>query len=132
MAAAVATNSTRRYCMNATNRTSAPKSPAIATIAEAPPGDEPQAPVGPGSPLKRTRHQPETPLAASVAKSTSSTSGQSSSNGVRIAGERLCAIMQPSTAWATINRRVGMRTVAPNSPIATPTIIGPSNSAAGI
>ncbi|MNT64537.1 hypothetical protein D3C72_2024480 [compost metagenome] len=48
IAAAVATNSTRMYCINATSRTSAPKSPAIATIADAPPGDEPQAPVGPG------------------------------------------------------------------------------------
>ncbi|OMP13301.1 hypothetical protein COLO4_01916 [Corchorus olitorius] len=116
-AAAVATNSTRRYCINATSRTSAPKSPAIATIADAPPGDDPHAPVGPGSELKRTSRKPDSPLAASVSSSTASTTGQSSSSGERIAGDRLWPIMQPSTACASTNSRLSMRTVAPLRPI---------------
>ena len=45
------TTSTRRYCISATSRTSAPYSWAIITIAEAPPGELPHAPVAPGRSL---------------------------------------------------------------------------------
>ncbi|BAN96818.1 hypothetical protein E05_20520 [Plautia stali symbiont] len=103
------------------------ESPAIATIADAPPGDDPHAPVGPGSELKRTSRKPNSPLAASVSSSTASTTGQSSRSGERIAGDRLWPIMQPSTACASTNSRLSMRTVAPLRPIMVPTIIGPSS-----
>src|SRR5471032_432270 len=130
-AAAVATNSTRRYCMKATSRTSAPKSPAMATIALAPPGEEPHAPVGPGKLLNLTSSQPDNPLASRVAISTSNTIGQSLSKGGRIEGDRLWAIIQPKIPCAILKKIGAIRTVAPSNPIMTPTIIGPSSKAAG-
>src|SRR5471030_2873135 len=130
-AAAVATNSTRRYCMKATSRTSAPKSPAMATIALAPPGEEPHAPVGPGRLLNLTSNQPDNPLASSVEMSTSNTIGQSLSKGGRIEGDRLWAIIQPKIPCAILKKIGAIRTVAPSNPIITPTIIGPNSNAAG-
>ena len=44
-AAAIETKITRRYCMKATRRASAPKASAISTMAVAPPGAEPQTAV---------------------------------------------------------------------------------------
>ena len=47
--AAEATQTTRRYCMKATSRTSPPWASAISIIAEAAPADVPQIAVVPGS-----------------------------------------------------------------------------------
>ena len=57
-AAEIETKMTRRYCMKATSLASAPKAPAISTMAVAPPGAEPQTAVVPGRILKRLMNQP--------------------------------------------------------------------------
>ena len=52
-AAAIDTKMTRRYCMKATSRASAPNASAISTIALAAPGVEPHTAVVPGSTFQR-------------------------------------------------------------------------------
>ena len=64
-AAVIETKMTRRYCMKATRRWSAPKAPAISTMAVAAPGDEPQTAVVPGRMRQRLISQPSRLEAAS-------------------------------------------------------------------
>ena len=65
-AAVTTTQTTRAYCMKATMRGSAPNSSAMATMAEAPPGEEPQAAEEPGRDPKRPRSQATTAPATMV------------------------------------------------------------------
>ncbi len=64
-------SSTRRYCMNATSRSSAPSSSEIPTIPDAPPATMPSAAVGPSSEVRRARTIPATSEMPSVAAVTS-------------------------------------------------------------
>ena len=73
----IETKMTRRYCMKATRRWSAPNAPAISTMAVAAPGDEPQTAVVPGRILQRLISQPSKLDAASVASTTTRNSGHS-------------------------------------------------------
>ena len=71
-----ATQTTRTYCMKATRRGSAPYSSASATMAEAPPGEEPQAAVEPGRMRPRVSPHPTSALASTV--TSTGTTGSSS------------------------------------------------------
>ena len=76
-AAVIDTKMTRRYCMKATSRWSAPKAPAISTMAVAAPGEEPQTAVVPGRMRQRLISQPSRLEAATVAITTPRNSGHS-------------------------------------------------------
>ena len=67
------TTSTRRYCMNATSRSSPPSSPDIPTIPDAPPAIIPSSAVGGSSGVVRASTAPAARLSASVAADTAST-----------------------------------------------------------
>ena len=122
---------TRRYCMNATSRGSAPYSSAIAIIAEAAPGEEPQAAVVPGSTANRVSPQPTSPPATIVVATVSSISGQSATTVATIEPVIACATRQPISACAAKKNGRGTRTVAPRRASTTPVSIGPSRNAAG-
>ena len=62
------TTSTRRYCMNATSRSSAPSSPDMPTIPDAPPAIMPSAAVGGSSGVTRVSTAPHSRLSPSVAE----------------------------------------------------------------
>ena len=64
--------------MNATSRSSAPRSPAIATIPDAPPATIPSEAVGRSSRPMRARTRPAAMVTASVATLTSVTGSQRS------------------------------------------------------
>ncbi len=117
--------------MKATRRTSAPYSCAITIIAEAAPGEEPQAAVVPGSAPYLTSVQPTTPPAATVVATTSSISGQSRAMESRMSGVMLRATRQPTIPCAAVKDHGGGRNRLPPTPKAMARIIGPSNSAAG-
>ncbi len=72
------TISTRRYCMNATTRSSPPRSEAIVTIPDAPPAIIPSVAVGTSSGVQRASRRPAPMLIPSVAALTSVTGSQSS------------------------------------------------------
>ena len=62
--------------MNATSRASAPNSPDISIITEAPPGATPHTAVVPGSTFSRAIIQPSAALVAMMAATTARNSGQ--------------------------------------------------------
>src|SRR5215472_7125570 len=93
------TITTRRYCMKPTRRTSAPNSPDISTIAEAAPGELPQAAVVPGSVPSFTNTHPTKPPASTVVLMTSSMIGQSRATDPRIAGVNERATKHPMIPW---------------------------------
>ena len=76
-AAVIETKMTRRYCMKATRRWSAPKAPAISTMAVAAPGEEHQTAVVPGRMRQRLISPPSRLEAATVAIITARKSGHS-------------------------------------------------------
>ena len=125
------TSATRRYCMKATRRISAPYSSAMAIIAEAAPGEQPQAAVVPGSVPALTISQPTMPPAMTVLVTTSSIVGQSRTIEVRIDGVSVRAIRQPMIACAPIRLQRGERKLEPPTPNVIAAIIGPSMSAPG-
>jgi hypothetical protein len=69
--AITATSTTRRYCMKATRRASAPNSSAMTTIEVAAPGEDPQIAVVPGRMRQRANAHPSALLAASTPSVTS-------------------------------------------------------------
>ena len=60
------TSSTRAYCMNATRRSSPPRSSAIPTIPDAPPATMPSAAVRVSAGVQRARATPAARLMTSV------------------------------------------------------------------
>ena len=82
------TTSTRRYCMNATSRSSAPSSPDMPTIPDAPPAIIPSAAVGGSSGVVRARIAPHRRLRPSVASETSATASHESASALRASASR--------------------------------------------
>ena len=122
---------TRRYCMNATRRVSAPKADAMTMMAEAAPGDMPQTAVVPGSTRQRVMAQPSAVHAPMIASTTPRKSGHPFKKVPRMAGVRNRAIMQPMTAWQAWKKGRGMRMVPPQHSVVIAAIIGPRKRAAG-
>ena len=75
---ATTTTSTRRYCMNATSRSSALSSPAMPTMPDAPPATMPSAAVGRSRLVHRASTMPQSRLSPSVARLTSATATHAS------------------------------------------------------
>ena len=98
--ATLATQATRRYCMKATSRASAPKASAISTIAVAPPGAEPHTPTLPGKICQRLMSQPRRLLAAITEVTTANSTGAFASTSWTMDGVIVLAIRQPTTACA--------------------------------
>ena len=71
-------------------------------MAVAPPGEEPQTAVEPGSRLQRLNSHPSVLLAASTARTTMRNNGQSLRNVSMILGLMEPAIRQPTIVWAAI------------------------------
>ena len=131
MDAALATTITRRYCIKATSRESAPNSSAINTMAAAAPGEEPQIAVVPGSTLSLLITQPIRLLAAIVENTINGNSSQCWAKVESIPDEIDCATRQPMMACAAINNLRGSCSVPPFKLQTIPASIGPSSSAPG-
>ena len=129
--ATAATSTTRRYCMSATSRASAPKAPDISIMTDAPPGAVPHTAVVPGSTLHRVSSQPSAVLAATMPMMTLRKSGQSLRNLNTISPVTARATRQPMMVWAAKTGRRGGRIVPPLHPTTMPAIIGPRSRAAG-
>ena len=130
-AAAIVTMMTRRYCMKATSRLSAPKADAIRTMAVEAPGAEPQTAVVPGRMRSRLIDQPRKLDAATVDTTAIRMMGQSAAIVVRMASSMEPAMMQPISVCEALNASEGTRTVKPPTPQAMATSIGPMRKAAG-
>ena len=126
-----ATTITRRYCINATSRTSAPKLSAMIVIAAAAPGDEPQIAVEPGKTCSFAIIQPRMALAKITEKIQTTNSGQSAAIRPNTDGGMACAIIAPTTACAALNPCLLMVTGRPLMARKMPANIGPSSRAAG-
>jgi hypothetical protein len=96
--AAMATNTTRRYCMKATSGASAPKASAMRIITGAAPGNSPQTAVVPCMMRSLLISQPSAALAMTVVATTARNSGQPSLNLMTIADVNERAIRQPTIA----------------------------------
>ena len=129
--ATAATITTRRYCMNATSRGSAPNDPDITIITEAPPGAVPHTAVVPGSDLSRVSTQPMAQLMATMASTTLRNSGQPARKATTMSPVIARATRQPTTVWAASTGSRGGRILPPLLPMTMPAIIGPSSNAAG-
>ena len=101
------TMNTRRYCMKATRRASAPYSSDMAVMAAAPPGEEPQAAVLPGRAPYLVSTQPTTAPAAMVVATTASMTIQSWAMDRRMEALIAWATWQPMTAWAQVKAQGG-------------------------
>ena len=117
--------------MKATSRASAPNSPDITIITEAPPGAVPHTAVVPGSAFSRVSTQPMAPLMATTAITTLRNSGQSLRKATTISPVMARATRQPTTVCAAKMGSRGGRILPPLLPMMMPAIIGPSSSAAG-
>ena len=107
--AMAATSRTRMYCMNATNRASSPKAPAISIITEAPPGAMPHTAVVPGTTFRRVRTKPMAVLMTMMAITTLRNSGQSLRKVSTMSPLMACATRQPTMVCeAKTGRRGGM------------------------
>ena len=95
--------------MKATSRGSAPKSPAISIMAEAPPGAVPQMAVVPGSTLKRVSSQPMAVLVPRMARPTPRKSGQFLRNVATASPVMDCATRQPTMVCEAIDRQRAAR-----------------------
>ena len=126
-----ATSTTRRYCMNATSRASAPKAPDISIMTEAPPGAVPHTAVVPGSTFNRASVQPRAVLVATMAITTLRNSGQSSRNLSTMSPVSARATRHPTMVCAARTGSRGVRIVPPLLATRMPAIIGPRSSAAG-
>ena len=82
------TTSTRRYCMNATSRSSAPSSPDMPTMPDAPPAIIPSAAVGRSSTVVRASIHPAARLSAMVASETSVIASHESPSARRMSASR--------------------------------------------
>ena len=108
--AMAATITTRRYCMKATSRASAPKAPDISIIAEAPPGAVPHTAVVPGNTFSRVSAQPSAALRPTMASTTLRNNGQpfTKVSTISLVIER--ASRQPTIVCAANTGRRGART----------------------
>ena len=129
--AASATITTRRYCMNATRRASAPNSPDISIITEAPPGATPHTAVVPGSTFSLAIIQPRAALVAMIAATTARNSGQFLKKVMMMSPVMERATNRPTMVCATDTGRRGTRIRPPFVASRMPASIGPSSRAAG-
>ena len=131
IAAAIVTMTTRRYCMNATRRTSAPNVSAISTMAVEAPGADPHTAVVPGRMRRRLIDQPRKLDAATVESTAISTSSQSAAIVAKMSTRIAVAIRLPMTACAASKAKRGARIVAPDVPSTIAAIMAPISRAAG-
>ena len=129
--AATATMTTRRYCMRATRRTSAPKPSAISVMTVAAPGKAPHIAVVPGRTRRRASSQPSATLAAITDRTPPRKVGQSCAISLIVEGRTTRAIRQPTIAWAPRKRRGGTWTSTSAAVSAAAAASDPSISAAG-
>ncbi len=127
-----ATTATRRYCMKATSRASAPCASAITIMAVAAPGLEPHNTAVPGRICMRVIHQPSNVLTAMTANTPNTKIGQRLSISPAMDNGASFAIMQPMSPCARRNPQPGTRAVPPAAAIAIAANMGPSSRAAGI
>jgi hypothetical protein len=130
-AAVAVTTATRRYCINATSRTSAPYDSAISTMADAAPGAKPHTAVVPGNTWRRIISQPSTALARITAQVTSKNTGQPAATLASADGFMLAAIRQPSTPCPKANPTGGTLSRMSRVENTIPAAMHPSNTAAG-
>ncbi len=117
--------------MNATSRASAPNSPDISIITEAPPGATPHTAVVPGSTFSRAIIQPSAALVAMMAATTARNSGQFLKKVTMMSPVIERATNRPTMVCATLTGRRGTRIRPPLVASRMPASIGPSSSAAG-
>jgi hypothetical protein len=117
--------------MKATRRASAPNSPHISIITEAPPGAMPHTAVVPGSTFSLAIIQPSAALVAMIAATTPTNSGQFRKNVTTMSPVMACATRQPIIVCAIVTGRRGTRIAPPFRASRIPASIGPSSSAAG-
>ena len=125
------TAATRRYCMTATSRMSAPNASAIRTMAVAAPGEEPQIAVVPGSAFQRARRTPSTAAIAITAPIPIRKIGHCLSIVAIEAAPMALAMRQPITPCARMNDRGGICTRPSNDASRIAPAIAPNSSAAG-
>ncbi len=130
--APAATTATRRYCMKATRRASAPWASASTIMAVAAPGLDPHNTAVPGKMCMRVISQPRKVLAAITASTPNTKTGQRLRISPAMASGAMAAIMQPMRPCASRKAALGTRAVPPLAAIAIPANMGPNSRAAGI
>src|SRR5262245_18505361 len=104
--ATLVTHMTRRYCMKATRRTSAPYASANIVIEAAPPGAEPQIALVPGSTCQRASDQPTIAAITMVDMTPSANTGHCIATSFTMDAGMARAIMQammPCVAAKTVS-----------------------------
>ena len=105
--AVTTTISTRRYCMKATSRASAPSSSLIATIPLAPPAIRPSSAVGRSRPVARESSSPATTEISSVATVTMAIGSQSPTTADSVSLVSCAPSATPITTWPKVSTRAG-------------------------
>ena len=105
--AVTTTISTRRYCMKATSRTSAPSSSAIATMPLAPPAIRPSSAVGRSSPVARESSSPAASEISSVATVTAAIGSQSPATAASVSLDSCAPSATPITTCPKVSTGAG-------------------------
>ena len=130
-AATAATSTTRRYCISATRRASAPYSSDMRVMTEAAPALLPHRPVVPGSNCRRVITTPSRLEAATTRTTPAVNSTQWRRTSSTIDSGTILAIRQPTMPWASTKGGSGKRTLPPLADSRMPASSGPSSRAAG-
>jgi hypothetical protein len=105
--AVTTTISTRRYCMKATSRASAPSSSLIATIPLAPPAIRPSRAVGRSSPVARESSRPAASEISSVATVITAIGSQSPATARSVSLVSCAPSATPITACPNVSTGFG-------------------------